>query len=103
MDNYLYTVGGQTSGSRILDNDMLEINLRNFSHKNVEVKNKHLMPALTNQKSCQVFYPSRYEPTPNPEDPSNVTFKRLQAPVNWSEAEHNIKYEGVYFFGGLNS
>lgn len=61
------------------------------------------MLALSNMKCCQVFFPSRFEQTPHLDDPSNLIYKRLQGEVNWSEAEHNIKQEGVYFFGGRNA
>lgn len=90
-------------GSRILDQDLLEINLTNFSHRHIEVRNKQAMPALSNMKCVPVFFPSRYDPTPNQDDLGKLSFKRLQAEVNWSEAEHNIKHEGVYFFGGHDS
>jgi|LauGreDrversion4_2_1035121.scaffolds.fasta_scaffold86786_2 hypothetical protein len=54
-------------------------------------------------KCCLVFFPSRYEQTPHDGDPSIVTYKRLATEINWSEAEHNIKHEGVYFFGGKDA
>lgn len=90
-------------GSRIIDSDMLEINLNTFAHRYVEVNNRHLMPNLSSMKCCLVFYPSRYQHTPHEGDPSALTFKGLQNGINWSEAEHNIRQEGVYFFGGRDA
>lgn len=90
-------------GSRILEQDMLEINLNNLSFRHLPVDNRGLMPALASQKCCLVFYKSRFDHTPHEGDPSNVLYKRLQMAVNFEEAEHHIKEEGVYFFGGRDA
>ena len=58
------------------------------------------MPNLSNMKCCMVFYSSRYDQTPHEGDPSGITYKRIAKEPNWSVAEHNIKQEGIYFFGG---
>ncbi len=100
IDDNLYSIGGQTTGLRIIDSDMLEINLSTFKTRFVEVKNRYLMPNLSNMKCCHVFFPSRFEKTPLEGDPSCLTYQRLSQQINWSVAEHNIKLEGVYFFGG---
>lgn len=91
IDNCIYSVGGQTSGLRIIDQDLLEINLSNFKHRFLEVKNRSLMPNLSNMKCCMIFYPSRFEHTPHDGDPAGVTYKRIAKEPNWSEAEHHIK------------
>ncbi len=60
VDDCLYSVGGQTIGLKIIESDMLEINLTSFKHRYIEVQHRRLMPSLSNQKCCLVFYPSRY-------------------------------------------
>jgi hypothetical protein len=81
----------------------VELNLTNLTYRHVEVENRHLMPELLNMKCCSVFYPSRYHHTLHNDDPRVVSFRNLKSPVNWSEAEHLIKEEGVYFFGGKDA
>ena len=103
MDNFLYSIGGQTVGSRIIDQGLLEIDLNTLAFKNLQVENKRLMPILTNQKCCVVFYKSRFGQTPHEDDPSSVQYKRLQVAANYSEVEYQIKEEGVYYFGGKDS
>lgn len=99
----MYSVGGQTSGLKIIDSDMLEINLSTFKHRYIEVKNRALMPNLSNMKCCMIFYSSRFEHTPHEGDPASVSYKRIAKEPNWSVAEHNIKHEGIYFFGGQDA
>lgn len=77
MDNFLYSIGGQTTGSRIIDSDLLEINLSNYGFRYVDVANRQIMPNLTNMKCCTIFYPSRFEQTPHEGDPAHVTYKRI--------------------------
>ena len=88
---------------RIIDSDLLELNLSTFKHRFLEVKNKSLMPNLSNMKCVPVFYPSRFDQTPHEGDPASLTYKRLAKDINWSVAEHCIKQEGVYFFGGQDA
>lgn len=61
IDGMLYSVGGQTTGSRLIEEDLLEINLQNYAHRQLHVNKRDMMPPMSNMKCCEVFYESRYD------------------------------------------
>ena len=65
---------------------MLEINLQSFKTRFIEVKNRELMPNLSNMRCCHVFFPSRFETVPHEGDPSVLSYKKLANQINWGIA-----------------
>eukprot|EP00347_Sterkiella_histriomuscorum_P003273 403364919 len=95
IDDSLFIFGGQTNGSKPLD-ELIEIDLNTYIYSKQEIENIQLVGAITNHKCCPVFYPSRHHKD------SRISMKKLAQEVNWSESEHFIQQEGIYLFGGRN-
>ncbi|CDW72708.1 kelch motif family protein [Stylonychia lemnae] len=96
IDDFLYIFGGQTNGGKPLD-ELVEIDLKSYQFKKLEIVNPSLIGPITNTQCCPVFYPSRYL------GDGRLSYKKISQQVNWSESEHYIKQEGIYMYGGRNN